>query len=103
MDEVQFLNDGLPNFFDAHRLFQAADELRSLQPERDILQNTKRVEKGGVLKNHSAFSANRSQLVLRHLRHVTAIDKNSTRVRLEKPDDVLERDGFSHPAFSEDE
>ena len=62
------------------------------QPHRDVLADGERVEQRGELKDVADARAQLVELAAREIRHVEIVDENLSRVRLEQPDDVFDRD-----------
>jgi len=72
------------------------------EPHRDVFTDCHRVEERGELKHVSDFCAQGIELRPRQLRHLEAIHPDGTRVRLEKPDDVLDGYRFSGARVADD-
>ena len=55
-----------------------------------------------MLKNHSTFSPNSSQLIFFQLGDILIVHKDMPFRRFQDTDNVFQGDGFSHPAFPQD-
>src|SRR5581483_8640961 len=98
------------HFLDAHHLQQTGDDLKNLvfgevfaftQRKSHILAYGERIKERAALKNHRDFLPDSLQLHFRIVGDVLASNNDAPGIRFEEAENVLQSNGFAHPAAAE--